>query len=312
MLLSPLEYRERAYAKVNLMLRVVGRRPEDGYHLLEMINVEISLADEVVIRPLHATDPMTIEVVGEVPANTPVDSIQNPATSSLGRAFFGFCEAFGVDASISVILKKRIPVGAGLGGGTSDAAALLRWCWKHLLPESERTTQRSAERLAAVALSVGADVPYSLRGGCALVSGIGETITPLSWELSGVPLMLVIPPVSVPTPAVFEGFRKKNLPFSHSSIELFSADSPPRPNPCKVVANDLEQIVSSEWPVVGEFLSRLRDLGRGLVVGMSGSGSAIFCLSSSWNTDEEVAAELEQEVRRSAPAGAKIIACRIL
>jgi len=300
-----------AHGKVNLMLRIVGRRPEDGYHLLEMINVEVSLADELAIRFTDSLEPITIQVVGDSPNGTPVSTIENPATSSLGRAFSAFCAAFSINASIAVTLVKRIPVGAGLGGGTSDAAALLRWCWNNLLSATQREDVHSAELFNRLALSVGADVPYSLRGGCAIVTGVGDEIAPLPWKLSGVPLVLVIPPTAVPTPAVFAAFREERLPFSEKMLADFCSLSSPIPPPNEVVINDLESVVSARWPAVGEALTALKFNREEIVAGMTGSGSALFCLAPEWTTDSLAAQKLELLVKKIAPYDATIVSCHI-
>jgi len=300
-----------AHAKVNLMLRIVGRRPEDGYHLLEMINVDLSLADELTIRFSDSSVPITIKVIGDSPKGTPVSTIENPATSSLGRGFSAFCATFSVKAAISVTIKKRIPVGAGLGGGTSDAAALLRWCWNNLLSDTQRADRRSSELLNQIAITVGADVPYSLRGGCAIVTGIGEEVAPLPWKLSGVPLVLVVPPTVVPTPAVFAAFREEQSPFSEQIFNRFCSESSPLPPPGEVVGNDLESVVSSRWPAVGEALTALKSNREGLVAGMTGSGSALFCLAPEWTTNPVAAQKLELLVKNIAPHDAKIIPCYI-
>ena len=300
-----------AHAKVNLMLRIVGRRPEDGYHLLEMINVEVSLADELVIRFTDSLEPITVQVVGDSPRGTPVSTIEDPATSSLGRAFSAFCAAFSINASVAVTLVKRIPVGAGLGGGTSDAAALLRWCWNNLLSATQQADEHSAELFNRLALSVGADVPYSLRGGCAIVTGVGDEIAPLPWKLSGVPLVLVVPPTVVPTSAVFATFREQRVQFSKKMPADFCSLSSPIPPPNEVVINDLESVVTSRWPAVGEALTALKLNGDNIIAGMTGSGSSLFCLVPEWTTDSLAAQKLELLVKRTAPHDATIISCHI-
>lgn len=304
----------QAFAKINLSLRVVGRRPSDGYHLLAMVNGELSLADELrVTRNPEGDATLTITVSGESPPGTPIAEIENPGTSSLGRAFHAFCGAFALRSSLTVVVKKRIPTGAGLGGGTSDAAALLRWCWERLLTDEQRGQPASRELLDRIAVEIGADVPYSLRGGCALVTGVGEQIAPLSWRLSGVPVILVVPPVSVATPAAFAAYRAEASTFSDEQAATLLALSELPPPPAELVRNDLERVVSRHWPRVADTLLALRSgssgAGADFVVGMTGSGSTLFCIPSQWSTSELVATRLEQAVISAAPRDCTVIPC---
>ncbi len=300
-----------AHAKVNLALRVVGRQESDGYHLLEMVNAEIALADELTIERRQGGEPIIIAVQDGAPPRTPVAAIEDPHTSSLGKAFSLFCSAFSVTASISVRLKKRIPIGGGLGGGTSDAATLLRWCELHLLPPALQGTPETEQTLQMIGCAVGADVPFSLIGGSCLVTGIGESVEPLPWSLTGVPIILVIPPISIPTPEVFRAFREGGYSFSPPHLKKL-LNSPP-PQPSQLVFNDLEPVAAHGWPLVGTALAALRaDPSNGLspfqpVIGMTGSGSTIFCLPPTWSTSQQVENRLFASVTDRAPKGSLLI-----
>lgn len=306
----------RAHAKLNLALRVVGRRPSDNYHLLEMVNVELSLADDIVItRVQGAGCAITIRVTSGSSPGTPVAVIEDPVLSSLGRAFHLFCSTFEIRAQLAITITKRIPNGAGLGGGTADAAAILRWCWERLLTAELREQHESRGLLSRVAAQVGADVPYSLQGGCALVTGIGEEITPLPWALSGIPVVLVVPPISVATPEAFAAYRAREQRFSETNAgSLLRCGSTPPP-PAELLVNDLESVVSHNWPPVAQALWALRveNARPGIkpVVGMTGSGSTVFCTPPSWSASGEVSAEIEQFAQSKAPEGCLIIPCHI-
>ena len=163
----------RAPAKLTRRLRIVGRRP-DGYHLLAAEMVTVDLYDE-----LQFSSGDSLDVVDDVDWLTPPDG-RVPAASSPGGALAA------VGRSASVRLTKRIPAGAGLGGGSADAAAVMRW---------------AGNSDVGVAMGLGADVPFCLGGGCALVSGIGEVIEPLAHQPADV--LLVVPPVHVSTLTVF-------------------------------------------------------------------------------------------------------------
>ena len=173
-----------APAKINLGLRIVGRR-EDGYHLLESLFVPIDLADRVAIEPRETGD-LEFHLESDAPG-VPVDGSNLAARAA--RAFLG---AAGIEAGLRLVLEKQIPVGAGLGGGSSDAAAVLRGLAR-IYPDAI-----SPLELRDLALRLGADVPYFLDPKPALVTGIGEEIEPLP----GIPafsLLLVYPGVPLAT-----------------------------------------------------------------------------------------------------------------
>jgi 4-diphosphocytidyl-2-C-methyl-D-erythritol kinase len=170
--------RHQAPAKLTLSLHVTGRRP-DGYHELSSEMVSIDLCDELVID----ADGAGLEIVaddrspwapGSLPAAT--DNLVTRALHAVGR-------------TAGVRLVKRIPVGGGLGGGSSDAAAVLRW--------AGRTDP-------AVAVGLGSDVPFCVVGGRAMVGGLGERVTPLPYQ--PLSFVLLVPPLAVSTAAVYRAF----------------------------------------------------------------------------------------------------------
>jgi 4-diphosphocytidyl-2-C-methyl-D-erythritol kinase len=176
-----------APAKLTRTLRITGVRA-DGYHLIDAEMTTLDLADELVVergRP-------GIEVTGRYAEGVPVDD-SNLVAKALRRA--------GVDATVRI--DKRIPHGGGLGGGSADAAAVLRWLG---LTELD------------VALELGADVPFCLHGGRARVSGIGEQIEPLPFEARVV--TLVVPPLHVPTPAVYRRWDDLGGPAGDTGNDL--------------------------------------------------------------------------------------------
>jgi 4-diphosphocytidyl-2-C-methyl-D-erythritol kinase len=169
----------KAHAKLTRRLRVVGVRA-DGYHLLDAEMVALDLHDTVVIDPARSND-------------LPADNLVSRALAAVGR-----------DAHAA--LTKRIPVGAGLGGGSADAAAVLRWAGCVDL---------------AVAAALGADVPFCLVGGRARVTGVGEVVEPLSFE----PLVftLLTPPVHVSTPAVYAAWDALGGPVDPAGVNDLTA-----------------------------------------------------------------------------------------
>ncbi|HUF34188.1 MAG TPA: 4-(cytidine 5'-diphospho)-2-C-methyl-D-erythritol kinase [Acidimicrobiales bacterium] len=167
-----------APAKLTLSLRVTGVR-DDGFHLIDAEMVTLDLADE-----LTFSDGDDLEVVGAtgLPVTAGADNLVRRALAAVGR-------------TAHVRLVKRIPAGAGLGGGSADAAAVLRWAGVDDL---------------AVAASLGADVPFCLRGGRARVTGIGEVLEPLPFEPRT--FTLLTPPFGVSTPAVYRTWDEMGGP----------------------------------------------------------------------------------------------------
>lgn len=167
-----------APAKLTLSLRITGRRP-DGYHTLKAEMVSVDLCDELSIDPGGDGLSMVDEVVGGLRlqhADAGPDNLVNRALRACGRR-------------AGVTLVKRIPARAGLGGGSSDAGAVLRW---------------AGIDDAAVAVQLGADVPFCVRGGRALVQGVGEEVTPLPFEERH--YVLLLPPLGVDTAACYRAW----------------------------------------------------------------------------------------------------------
>ena len=183
--MSPI-HRELAHAKLTRSLRVVGRR-DDGMHLLEAEMVSIGLSDELEFTPSTRAAIEVVDVSGVVGVPDLAGGVPSDETNLVLRALRL------VERSAAVRLRKRIPAGAGLGGGSADAAAALRFagCFDVVL-----------------AATLGADVPFCLVGGRAAVSGIGEVIRPLpQLDLT---FVVLSPPLSVSTPAVYRAFDARS------------------------------------------------------------------------------------------------------
>ena len=189
-----------APAKVNLYLRIVGRRG-DGYHLLDSLVAFCDLADTVTVAPagglaLSIDGPMSDALAGE-PAES--NLVLRAARALAGRA--------GLAPKASINLTKRIPVAAGLGGGSADAAATLLALvelWRVALP---------VEELFDLAASLGADVPMCLAGRVAQVDGVGDRVGP-AMALPPAGILLVNPGLPLATPPVFAAYARSGVPFS--------------------------------------------------------------------------------------------------
>ena len=233
-----------APAKLNLMLRVVGRRA-DGYHLLQTVIRFIDYSDTVMLR---VREDGVVERTHDLPGIAPEDDLTVRAARLLQRAT-------GTVLGADITVGKRIPLGGGLGGGSSDAATALL-ALNHLW-----RTGLTRERLLALALELGADVPVFVFGDNALAEGIGERLTPLAvppaWYL------VLQPPVAVPTPRIFahNELKRDSKPIK---IQAFSME---------LAGNDLEPIVCGEYPEVARQLAWLVQAAPAWV---TGAGACVF------------------------------------
>ncbi len=279
--------RVKAPAKVNLFLRITGKRP-DGYHLLDSLMVPISLWDSLEIE-VHGFAQPHIRLFCEDPA------VPDGEANLAYRAAALLLEEAGVTAEVTIRLKKAIPAGSGLGGGSSDAASVLKGlgCLLALnLPE---------KRLMALGVRLGADVPFFLCGRPARIRGIGEAVYPLE-SFPPLWLAVVVPPFSVSTAWAYARFDElpQSPPSRMPRLDLFLAGSLPAGD---LLLNDLEKAVFPHHPPLAELKRALRDLGA-TGAAMSGSGSALFGI---FRTREEA----RKAARRLAGQG-KVFVVKIL
>lgn len=274
--------RVRAPAKVNLFLRIVGRRA-DGYHLLDSVMAPVGLYDEVEV---------TAEAAKRSHIRVTCDDSTIPADRSnlAHRAAALICRTAGLRARVAISLHKQIPAGAGLGGGSSNAAAVLT-ALNRLLG-----LKLTFARLSGLAVRLGADVPFFLAGGACRVRGIGETVTrlprlPRRW------LTLVVPHFSVSTVWAYREFDRlaPDVPADTDAAWAPSFEAGRWPNP-SVFMNDLERAVLPPHPVLAEQKDRLRSLGARTSM-MSGSGSAVFGVFTTRATAARAAAALSDSGR---------------
>lgn len=248
-----------APAKVNLGLEILHRRP-DGFHALETIFYRIALADEITLRP--QTSGLTMECDDPL-LSTGGDNLCLRAAAAIQR------EAK-IDAGVHVTLRKRIPTGAGLGGGSSDAAAVLRGLnelW------SAGLTPDTLMRLAA---GLGSDVAAFLGAPLSFGSGRGEVLEDLPSRLPYW-LVCVTPPVSVSTAWAYQHFRIRVRSGHRPLRDRFLESVDDLASLTTVLTNDFEEIVLPLHPAIAEVKASLVEAGCPLVL-MSGSGSSVFGL----------------------------------
>jgi len=279
---------ERTPAKINLFLRVTGRRA-DGYHELDSVLLPVSLADHLKLE-LRTSDQASIVLRSSVPGLAAGD--RNLAV----RAAHAFMREFGVTAQVSIELEKNIPIAAGLGGGSSDAGAVLR-----MLAQLCRVA--TGDRLARIALSIGADVPFFLDPQPVRVGGIGERITTLA-GVPSFPLVIAAPPFEVSTGSIFSVLRPENWSGAAPEADIAGIRDG-RISPALAV-NDLSFAASAMFPEIARLRSILDELGA-RAAAMTGSGGAVFGVFHQSDDAECAGAAM----RLRAPE-ARIFACRTL
>lgn len=272
---------ESAPAKINLFLRVVGKRA-DGYHQLDSVFVPVSLFDRVAID-LRTSDRSSIAL------RCDRSDIPDDDRNLAWRAARAFLDEYRIQAAVSIDLRKRIPAGAGLGGGSSDAGAVLRML-------AAITHQCNDDRLAKIALALGADVPFFLDPRPARIAGVGERISPLA-NLPQLAIVIAAPPFEVSTAAVFRELKSGDWsgPAPQSHLEALAANA----ISSAILVNDLAPIAIARHPLIGHLIDLLRSHGASAAA-MSGSGGAVFAIfadSESARSAASAAAQTEPATR---------------
>lgn len=287
-----------ASAKINLYLEILGVRP-DGYHELAMVLQSINLADEIHLRPL-STD--TIRVRCEHP-QVPTDK-SNLATRAAELMAAQFNHAFAQYGGVEITIHKRIPVAAGLAGGSTDAAAVLvglDLLWKLGLTQSE---------LQELAAQLGSDVPFCVAGGTAIATGRGDQLSALP-SLDHLYVVLgKYRSLMVSTAWAYQTYRQQfGSSYVADTQSLESRASAVHSGPMvkaifrkdgvqvgQLLHNDLERVVLPEYPQVLQLRQAFEDAG---VLGamMSGSGPTVFALCESYDQAQQV----QNKVREALP-----------
>lgn len=267
----------RSYAKINVTLDVVGRR-SDGYHELVTIMQTIDLHDTIC---LTATEDNSVHMVCTRPE---LSNDQN----LIVRAVQAIRQYVGLKQGIAIELHKRIPVAAGLGGGSSNAATVLlaiKYWWQ--LPLSMADLQ-------AIASTLGSDVPFFLTGGLALCEGRGERITPLAYRLPPAMrwILLVKPAISVSTADVFRDVTMRDYSDGSASCSILAAFAEGGHSlPLEHFHNSLERSVLEHYPQVAQAREDMLHAGAPYVR-LSGSGPTLFSTFSNLSQAAQVQQQL--------------------
>ncbi|MGG7176946.1 4-(cytidine 5'-diphospho)-2-C-methyl-D-erythritol kinase [Clostridium paraputrificum] len=250
--------KEKAYAKINIALDVVGKR-EDGYHLLKMIMQNIDLYDEIEIN--KSSKGISIS------CNKPF--VPTDERNLAYKAAKLFIDTYNIELGVDIDIKKNIPVSAGLAGGSTDCAAVLKIMNKLF------DVNASDQELMELGVTLGADVPYCIEGGTALCEGIGEVIRTLKPFKNHI-LVLVKPPFGVSTKEVYKSFdlsKARLHPNTNGLIEKMAVDD------LNYVANNMKNLLENVTLRKHKLISTIKtDMIRHGAIGsmMSGSGPTVF------------------------------------
>lgn len=248
----------KAYAKINISLDIVGKR-QDGYHLLQMIMQSIDLYDEISIEKQEKD--ITIKCNKQY---VPTDE-RNLAY----KAAKLFKEKYNIDSGVNIDIRKNIPVCAGLAGGSTDGAAVLK------IMNSLFNINASYSELAELGLKLGADVPYCIKGGTALCEGVGEKVTELKSFKEKI-LVLVKPPFGVSTKSVYQDFKLDKVKIHpNTSLLIKGIESDDLNLVCSNMKNLLENVTLRKHRILIDIKEQMRYYGS-LETMMSGSGPTIF------------------------------------
>jgi 4-diphosphocytidyl-2-C-methyl-D-erythritol kinase len=272
-------YREQieAHAKINLFLKVCGRR-KDGYHLLSTLMQSVSICDYISVECSDTANRDRFEP--GISLTTNVGYIPTDGRNTAYKAARIFVSALGKqNISVKINIQKEIPAQAGMAGGSTDAAAVLTTL-DRIFPKIVARNE-----LLSMAALIGADVPFCITGGTQLCEGTGDILTPVP-PLSGLPLLLIKPKCGISTPWAFSEYDR--LPCNHADFdgreEAITRFLYPEPGTTALqrmveaapfLYNDLERATEQKYPVLAEIRDFLTKQGA-VISRMSGSGSTVY------------------------------------
>lgn len=266
-----------ANAKVNLSLDVVRRR-EDNYHDLEMIMQEIDLADKIFIKEID---------VDEIRVLCNRDDIPTDETNIVYKISYTIKNRFNIDKGLEIKIDKNIPIAAGLGGGSADAAATIKGLNKLW------NLNMSEQDMIDISKPLGADIPFCIIGGTAVARGIGDKLTKIS-GLKETMILLVNPEIGVSTKFVYQSLNLDVIEKRPDTGKLVDAI---QANDLNYIANNmvnvLETVSIKEYPLIDKIKEEMIQYGA---IGslMSGSGSTVFGIFD----DESAIDNAEKEFRK--------------
>lgn len=271
----------KAYAKINLALDVTGKRT-NGYHDVSMVMQQIDLHDTVTLKKR----PSGISLESES------EFLPKDKTNIAWRAAEAVAGHVNKELGVHIIIEKRIPVAAGLAGGSTDAAAVIRGLNKMY------GLGLSLKEMMEIGVTIGADVPFCIMGGTALAEGIGEQLTPIE---TGKPLWMVLakPSVGVSTKKIYEALNFEAIE-NHPETELMisAVKSGDMSEISVLLGNVLEPVTLSLYPSVGVLKSKMKEYGACGVL-MSGSGPSVFGLFKTYEKACTAAKRLSRSYKQT-------------
>ncbi len=285
----------RAFCKVNLCLEITGRR-DDGYHDLATVFQTISLADVLQLRTRREAG---LKI--RVPGGGAPEGTENLCWQAADR----YLQEQGRPAGLSIELTKQVPTGAGLGGGSSDAAAVL----SGLAALDEEPPSHAV--LSEIAESLGADVPFFLTGGTALATGRGDDVSPLL-DLPACRIVLVRPDLAISTVEAYGMLAQRDFSDGSRAADMAEAIEAAKPSEIpQSVFNGFSRALIERWPVLGELREALM-AGGALAADITGSGSAVFGIFDDHATAESAGRSLADDgywarLTEPVPCGAQIL-----
>lgn len=253
---------EKAYAKINLVLNIGDLRP-DGYHDIQTIMQSLELHDDVTVEQTGGTG---------ITVTASVDTIPTDESNLAVKAVKAFAAKTGVPADgLSIHIEKRIPVAAGLGGGSSDAAATLRAL--NVLYE----TNLSVDELAEIGIEVGSDVPFCVHGGCAYVEGKGDMVVPTT-PLPQCIIVVGKPDLTVSTEKMYQRYDQVELPAraDHTPEIMLGLRWENLKAVAESVGNAFEQVLMKNERNTVDMMKEVMNQFGTLGTAMTGSGPAVF------------------------------------
>lgn len=276
----------KAYAKINLGLDVIGRRP-DGYHEVKMIMQTVGIYDVLTFQRQKAADCSPRIQISIEQEGTPREKLPTDQGNLIYRAAALVMETCGIEEGVEITLRKNIPIAAGMAGGSTDAAAVF-----HGLNELFGLSM-SPEEMKRLGVRIGADVPYCIAGGTALSEGIGERLTPLPAPPEAY-LLIAKPDISVSTKYVYENLHADTLTW-HPDIDGM-AEALKAGNLLGIterMGNVLERVTEKEYPVIARLKEEMKTHGA-LNALMSGSGPTVFGVYTKKEAAKEGAAAIKE------------------
>ena len=275
-----------AHAKINISLDVLGRR-EDGYHLVRMVMYSVGLCDRLTFEKINDSKGEIILLAKDPDSLNPLVTMDE--NNLIYKAAKKLYEEYGIRDSVRITLEKNIPVAAGLAGGSTDAAATLKGI-NELFDLGV-----SVDDLCAIGKTLGADIPYCVRGGTMLSEGIGEIHTPLP-DFPKVHIVLAKPACPVSTAEVYKGIDAYDIkaderPDTDGLMDaLNSEDSLKKISDC--MANVLELVTIPLHPEIGEIKKIMEENGAVKAM-MSGSGPTVFGIFESGHAAGKAVSSIE-------------------